>query len=152
MTTKLRKLAAGRDGPQGGGGRSILRALRLGAARAGRDVFSMALSVIGVTQTRVLQDALPEHLSDDTLLILMDGPERRTGVMTLDRSGLMGLIQQQTMNAVFPGDPPERPFTSTDAALVAPLAESILNLSTEIAENLADKACLRGYRFGARSA
>ncbi|TMV15044.1 FliM/FliN family flagellar motor C-terminal domain-containing protein [Arenibacterium halophilum] len=152
VTTKLRKLAAGRDGPQGGGGRSILRALRLGAARAGRDVFSMALSVIGITQTRVLQDALPDHLSDDTLLILMDGPERRTGVMSLDRSGLMALIQQQTMNAVFPGDPSERAYTSTDAALIAPLAESILNLSTDIAESLADKACLRGYRFGARSA
>lgn len=149
-TTKQRKMAAGQDKAQTGG-RSALRALRLGLARAARDVFGMPLSVIGATQTRAAQEALPAHLSDERLLILLDGPDRAIGVASLDRACLAALIQQQTMGMVTGTEPVERPYTGTDASLAAPLIDAVLERAANLSDSIADKQCLTGFRFGARA-
>ena len=59
-----RKMAAGQEGTQPGG-RPALRALRLGLARAARDLFELPLAVIGATQARLGQSALEGHLDGD---------------------------------------------------------------------------------------
>ncbi|MHA6263817.1 FliM/FliN family flagellar motor C-terminal domain-containing protein [Arenibacterium sp. CAU 1754] len=149
-TALQRKMAAGRDGTRKTG-RSALRALRLGLARSAADLFDMPLSVIGAVQTRSAQDALAEHLRDDRLLLLLDGPDGRVGGASVDRGALAALIQQQTTGRVLGGDPGERPFTATDAAMVAPLMDEMLARAGGIADSALDRKCLDGYRFGARA-
>lgn len=149
-STKQRKLAAGQDDAPGQG-RSALRALRLGFARAARDVFELPCAVIGATQARIAQDALPEALGEDRMLILIDGPDRAIGVATLDHACLAAIIQQQTMCQVTGGEVAERPFTATDAAMVAPLIDGTIQRAAALSEIVADSDCLTGFRFGAKA-
>lgn len=145
-----RKMAAGQEA-QPPGARSAPRALRLALARAARDLFDLPLAVIGATQARCGQEQLGEHLGAGRMLILLDGPEGRVGALSVDRDSLSAIIQQQTMGQVTGGAPAERPFTGTDAAMVAPLVDAMLKRAAELADILPDKRCLAGYRFGART-
>ena len=149
-STKQRKLASGQD-DSGAKGRSALRALRLGLARAARDVLELPCAVIGATQARLLQDDVPDALGEDRILILVDGPDRAIGVVSVDRGCLTALIQQQTMCRVTGGAPSERAFTPTDAAMVAPLLNGAIERAAVLAEIPADKDCLTGFRFGAKA-
>lgn len=150
-TSVQRKMAAGRDDSHTAG-RSVLRALRLGLARAARDALNLPVSVIGITQARMTQAALARHVDGDRLLMLLDGEAAGAGVLSADRSCLAALIQQQTMGQVTTADPGDRPFTATDAAMVAPLADAMLARAAELSEAAADRQALDGLRFGARVA
>ncbi len=145
-----RKMAAGRDGAQPGG-RSILRALRLALARAAADEFELALSVIGATQARCAQENLERCLSDERMLVLLDGPDGATGALSLDRECIASLIQHQTMGQVTGNAPAGRGFTGTDAAMAAPLIDAMLIRAVDLADLVVDKHCLDGFRFGARA-
>ena len=148
-TTLKRKMAAG-QGEAPSGGRSMLRALRLALARAGRDVFGLPLAVIGARQGRAIQETLARYLDDNRLLMLLDGPDRAIGAASVDRSCLAALIQRQTMGTVTGMEPVERGFTGTDAALVAPLIDATIKRATVRADLAADRHCISGFRFGAR--
>ncbi len=145
-----RKLASA-GGETAGTGRSILRALRLAVARAAADVFDLALSAIGATQAWRGQDDLGRHLDDTRLLVLLDGPEGATGALSLDRTALGALIQQQTTGKVLDTPSGTRPYTGTDAALTAPLIDAMLTGAHELCDRPEDRDCLAGYRFGARA-
>lgn len=144
-----RKMDANRESAPSAG-RSAAGALRLGIARAAADLFELAVSVIGIRQNRVDPDKVPDNLPDDKLLILLDGPDGTTGALALDRVLMVALIQQQTMGQVFAKPVDERPFTATDAAMVAPLIDATLERAARLAEVPADIRCLTGFRFGAR--
>lgn len=132
-------------------GRSILRALRIAMARAAADVFDLELSVIGATQAWRGQGDLTRHLDEARLLILLDGPEGMTGALSLDRTVVAALIQQQTTGNVLGNSPGARPYTCTDAALAAPLIDAMLSGAYELCDRQDDRDCLSGFRFGARS-
>ena len=121
-------------------------------ARAARDALNLPVSVIGITQARMTQAALVGHVDGDRLLMLLDGEAAGAGVLSADRSCLAALIQQQTMGQVTAADPGDRPFTATDAAMVAPLADAMLARAAELSEAAADRQALGGLRFGARVA
>lgn len=148
-TVIQRKLAAARQGDRDGS-RSALRALRLAFARAAADTAGLPLAVIGATQARCALENLGALLSGDRLHLLLDGPDGRSGGLSLDRACTNALVQQQTTGQVGTGDPPARPFTATDAALVAPVADALLGRAATLVEAPADRGCLEGYRFGAR--
>ena len=148
--TLQRKLDAGRNGAPSGA-RSALRALRLGLARAGRDTFDLSVAVIGAKQDRIAQESAADHLSDDHLLVLLDGPHGEVGALSLDQSCLAALIQQQTMGQVNGTDPDQRRFTGTDAAMAAPLIDAMIEGAAGLAEQSRDQRCLAGFRFGARA-
>ena len=149
-SVKHRKMAAGQEAAQPGG-RSAVRALRIGLARAARDVFDLSLAVIGATQSRCAQAILARTLGEGRMLLLLDGPDALTGAVAVDRDSLSAIIQQQTTGKLTTGEVAERAFTSTDAALVAPLIDAALQRAAAIADILPDKRCLTGYRFGARA-
>ena len=148
--TLQRKLQAGQDDPPSGG-RAALRALRLGLARAALDVFDLPVSVIGATQARIAQSMISEHLADDQLLVLLDGPDRNIGAMSLDRNCVAALIQQQTMGLVVDIEPAARAYTGTDAAMAAPLIDTTMEKAAALTDSAPDRQCLEGYRFGARA-
>ncbi|MDU9002510.1 FliM/FliN family flagellar motor C-terminal domain-containing protein [Sedimentitalea todarodis] len=143
-----RKTDTNREGVSGAG-RSAAGALRLGIARSAANLFDLAISVIGIRQARAEQDAIGRHLSDERLLILLDGPPGLTGALVLDRALMVALVQQQTMGRVTATPPDERPFTATDAAMAAPLVDATLERAAKLAELPADVLCLTGFRFGA---
>ncbi|MFV0514183.1 MAG: FliM/FliN family flagellar motor switch protein [Jhaorihella sp.] len=144
-----RKLAAARQGERGAT-RSALRALRLALARAAANETGLPLAVIGATQARCARDSLTGPPGGDHLHLLLDGPDGRSGGVSLDRACVTALVQQQTTGQVGGGDPAARRFTAADAALVAPLVDAMLARAAELADSAADRACLAGYRFGAR--
>lgn len=144
-----RKMEANREGASGVG-KSAAGALRLSIARAAADLFDLAVSVIGILHARPDQKEIAERLSEEKLLILLDGPSGEIGAMAVDRALMVALIQQQTMGRLTAGAVDDRPFTATDAALVEPLIDATLIRAAELAEIPADVQCLSGFRFGAR--
>lgn len=149
-TVLQRKLASARnDAPTGG--RSALRALRRALPKAAADAADMALSVTGGTQDRILREDIAGRIGDDgALLVLLDGAAGQTGAIWLDRAIVAAIVEQQTTGRISTRPPPDRPCTSTDAALAAPLIDALLSLVEDLVEVAADRACLTGYRFGAR--
>ena len=145
-----RKLFAAKAGPATTD-RTALRALRLGVARTADDLFDLPVAAIGATQDRCMIDDLRRHFNDKWLLMLLEGPDGRFGVASVDPETVMVLIQSQTMGTVFGGTPPDRPFTDTDAALAEPLIDGMLQRASELAEVEHARRCLTGNRFGARA-
>lgn len=144
-----RKLAAASEAERGSG-RSALRALRLSVARTAKDLFDLPLAVIGAKQARCEQEGIAGVLSDDRLLVLLDGAQGQSGAVCMDGACVSALIQQQTMGKVTGAQMAERGFTGTDAALVEPLIETLLSRAADLADLPEDQRCLGGFRFGAR--
>ncbi len=156
MTTKQsgsavqRKLAAASSGTKTGE-RTALRALRLGFARAAATVCELPLAVIGATQRRANSDDVADYIRDDWLLLLLDGAEGQIGAILFSPDSIAALIQHQTMGAVSGGSSDDRAFTETDAAMVAPLVDVMLQKASDLVQVAADARCLTSYSFGARS-
>ncbi len=149
-STIQRKLAVARDEGQGAP-RSILRAMRLGLARAAADTLDLPMTVIGATQCRRPQDSLQDTVPEDRLYVLLSGPDGLLGGACLDRVCVTSVIQQQTMGTVFAGPAGERAFTGTDAAMVAPLIDTFLPRARDLSEASLDRLCLGGYQTAARA-
>jgi len=144
-----RKLAAANDDDRGAG-RSALRALRLALARVAKELFDLPLGVIGATQARCDHDGVAGFMSDDRLLVLLEGSGGKAGVVSLDGACVAALIQQQTMNRVTGSPMTERAFTGTDAAMAEPLIEALLARAAILSDLADDQRCLSGFRFGAQ--
>ncbi|MGB7243003.1 MAG: FliM/FliN family flagellar motor switch protein [Sulfitobacter sp.] len=130
---------------------SVPKALRLSVAKVANDLFSMALSVIGATKVLTSAADCAAEFDDDSLLVLLDGPEQASGAAVISPSLVTALIQHQLMGKVSdaPGNP--RKMTTTDAALCAPLLDRVLERATHLLETDADRRVLSGFRFGART-
>lgn len=127
-----------------------MKALRLALARAAAEVFDLSLAVIDAKQSRVSQDLVAGLFESDRLLVLLDGPDRQAGAVSLDSVLVTALIQRQTIGSVASAAAPTRPFTDTDAALIEPLIDALLSKAVELTGDMTDRACLTNYRFGAR--
>ncbi len=143
-----RKARAGREEHQARN-MSPARAMRLAMSRAADELFDLAISVSGVQCEQLGQDSMLRTVDDEMLLVVLDGPNGAVGAVAVDLSVLAGLIEQQTMGQVLKGEPEARAPTSTDAALVAPLIDMLLE---GIAESLGPKdgALTAEFQFGAR--
>ncbi|WP_299898746.1 FliM/FliN family flagellar motor C-terminal domain-containing protein [uncultured Ruegeria sp.] len=144
-----RKLSVGRK-DLGDRPRSVLRALRLGFARAASDRLNLPLAVIGAKQASGSQDDLVESVGQDWLLLVFDGQEGRAAIC-LNPHVVSAIVQTQTIGEVLPGGPEPRVFTDTDAAMAAPFIESALTLSAGLIVAADEQICLTGYELAARS-
>jgi len=149
LSTLQRKAGAGRgdgDAP----GMTPAKALRLALSKAAQDELSLALRVQGVVESRVNQPGLLEALSDDLLLLLLEGPQGGLGVAALDIQALAALIEVQTMGQVLKMPATQRRATATDSAMCEPLLGRALQ---EFEGHLAGSAAERwaaGFRCGER--
>lgn len=144
-----RKATVGREAYQARA-MSPAKALRLALSKAADELFDLPLAVTGVQQSRVGLDSMLKELSDETLLILLDGPDQSLGVMTLDIQLLGGLIEMQTTSRVIPAAAEARPPTRTDAAMVAPLVDAFLERFEDNLAEEPDGYWVTGFRFGVR--
>ncbi|MEP2027759.1 MAG: FliM/FliN family flagellar motor switch protein [Paracoccaceae bacterium] len=145
-----RKVAAARE-DQSLRAMSLPKALRLTAPKVANSLFGLPLAVIGVTEKRVTQSEAWALFSDETLLVLLDGPGGIVGAASLDGELVGALIQQQTTGQVGPAEDEKRAMTRTDAAMVAPLLDGILQRGSALMETEAERLVMQGFKFGARA-
>lgn len=154
LRRKLRQGAGSGEDRQGEADGGLIRALRLGMARAARQAFGLRVDVIGATRTtgtpEELTTKLSAKLAGDQLLILLEGADGVSGALALGPDLARALVQQQTVGVLSLSDPADRRFTATDAALCAPLVDRLLTQSISLTDSPADKASLTGHRFGAQ--
>lgn len=155
MTTRVntalsRKLSAQQQGAADTP-RSILRALRLGLARAAGEGMGLALSVIGAKQAVRMHEDMVELLHDGWLLLLFTSDLGGVAAACLNPGCVSAIVQQQTIAMVTSDPPPDRAFTDTDAAMVAPLFEDMFGRALKLVDASADVASLSGYEFASRA-
>lgn len=126
------------------------RALRLALAQAADAVLGLGLNVAMVEQRRVSLAAAPGALGEEGLLMLLDGASDARAALRLDPQFLAAVIHVLTTGTVRADPVRARPSTATDAALVAPLAEAVLErFDAHLADTVASHQP-RGFRFGDR--
>ncbi|GAW33732.1 surface presentation of antigens [Roseovarius sp. A-2] len=144
-----RKARAARDGSDARA-MSPAKALRLSLARAADTLFDLALTVATVEQRRLSLGLLVETVSDEGLILLLDGAGGARGAVVLDSQMMAALIEVQTTGTVRPGVAPARRATRTDAAMVAPLVDALLDgIDAEMTAGV-EGYVPRGFRFGDR--
>lgn len=145
-----RKLAFAREGTSGISSSATLKVLRRSLARAAADLCELPVAVIAARQVNCIPEDLGRHLSDDNLLVVLDGPNGRIGAASLDAPTVTALIQQQTMGQVMGKAPTERHYTSTDAAMTADFIDRAFAKAVTMLEGQPDLNLFEGFRFGAR--
>ncbi|MEX0349129.1 MAG: FliM/FliN family flagellar motor C-terminal domain-containing protein [Paracoccaceae bacterium] len=130
--------------------RPLLRALRRGLAQASAGVSGPAMAVIGATENSHPRDLLAAHLQDQHLMLVLFEPGGLTAALCFDRRATAAMIRHQTMGEVGTQPPDDRPFTDTDAALMAPLAERFLAEVSGLLGEREDWLALSSYRFESR--
>ena len=129
---------------------TVPKALRIGLAKAADEDLSLALAVIGATQSKCQGDALSEVLNADDLFLMLDGARGALGGAALAEGFVAALVQQQTIGRVSPVSEGGRRLTTTDAALCAPLVESLFERAYQLLETDKDRAVIGQFKFGAR--
>lgn len=142
-----RKAQAARDGFDSRQ-MSPAKALRLALARAADALFDLGLTVATVEQLRLPLAEVGRSLSDEGLLVLLDGAGGARGALCLDPQFLAGLIEVQTTGGVRPGVARSRVATRTDAAMVAPLIDAVLEEFDSQMTRGVDGYPSRGFGFG----
>ncbi|WP_457646585.1 FliM/FliN family flagellar motor switch protein [Profundibacter sp.] len=149
LTTLQRKAGAGR-GESETAGMTPAKALRLALSKAAQDELSLALRVQGVTESRVNQPGLLDTLSDDLLLLLLEGPQGGLGVGALDIQALAALIEVQTMGQVLKSPATQRRATATDSAMCEPFLGRALQVFEGYLTGSSAELWAAGFRFGER--
>ncbi len=130
---------------------TLQKAVRVTMAKVADALMDLPLSVIGVVMQSVAGDALAEMLAEDALLVLLDGPRMAQGAVIVDPVLVGGLIQQQTIGSVRPDAGQTRAMTRTDAAICAPLLDSLFEKVADLVETDEDTELVTGFRFGAKA-
>lgn len=150
-TVLRRKLSSAEPGEATAPSRLLLRALRRSLARAAGDLCELPLAVIGATQKECSSDDVTDHLSDEHLLMVLDGPKGFPGALSMDAAAVTATIQQQTMGQVSGPAPAQRHYTGTDAAMIAPLINMTMERAERALVESPEQPWVAGFRFGARA-
>lgn len=126
------------------------KALRLALAKAASAQFELPLVVRMVEHETVALTGIELLAGDDGLLILLDGLDGPPGAIKLDLQFVMALIEVQLMGEVRQGDAKPRPFTPTDAAIVQPLMNAVLEGYAEQVNACERMPDVARFRFGDR--
>jgi len=130
---------------------SLSRALRLSLARAADAVLDLAATVATLEQSVLSHGAIAREMGEDGLILLLDGPDARRGALRFDTQFIAALVEVQTIGSVERGEAAPRIVTRTDAAIAAPLVDSMLErVDAFLAEGAdrPDTTAPPGFRFG----
>lgn len=146
LTAIERKAGAGR-GESDTAGMTPAKALRLALSRSAQEELSLPLRVQGLTETRVNQPGLLSELSDDLLLLLLEGHQGGAGLVALDIDTLAALIEVQTMGQVLKSPAVQRQTTVTDSAMCEPFLDRLLQEFAKYLEGSSAALWATGFRF-----
>lgn len=147
--TVLQRKAQAQRKALGGGAVSMPRALGRGLSVAADALWGLALGATLVADETLRTERALTRIGEGRLLILLENDAGPCGLVALDRDIVTGVIEAQTLGKVtrFPTD--DRPFTPTDAAMMAPLLDAALPRFASMLAGQPDMAHLQGYGFGA---
>jgi len=134
----------------GVGAVSIPRALGRSLSIAADALWALGLSCALKSDDLVSTDRALAKLGDDQLFIILEKDDGPVALLALDRHLVTGLIEVQTLGKVtrFPLD--DRPYTQTDAAMMAPLVDATMPRFGSMLSTQPERAHLQGYLFGAQ--
>lgn len=124
------------------------KALRLSVARAADDLWDLAVAASGIALTEEPQDDVIGSLPEDGLLLLLEGPEGLIGAAHLPFPVVSGLIEAQTLGRINPKTPAARKATRTDAAMVAPLIDGVMERFDALLAEAGGSPWVPGFRYG----
>lgn len=127
---------------------SPAKSLRLAVAKKAASMLGMAVTVTMVQQLKLFNKDIQEEAGKDALLLLLDGAAGRRGAAKIDQQFLTALIEMQTMGAVRRAEADTRPVTRTDAAIVAPLLNAVLERYDDQLAEARPEFEKENYRFG----
>lgn len=124
------------------------KALRLALAKTADRLFDLVLTVTTVEQITLAHGKMRDVAGNDGLLIVLDGAGGACGAAKFDTQILAGLIEVQTTGVVKPVEVEPRPVTVTDAAMVAPAVNAMMQgFDAELNEAWPGHQA-QGFRFG----
>ena len=148
VSAMRRKAGVGRPPPEIGRV-TAATALRVAVAQAAEDVAALMALAAGVQEQRVVLDSLVEGLPEHALLVLIEGPNSRYGLIVVDPQTLAALVEIQTTGRVVPNPAAPRAPTRTDAIMAADFIDRMLELFEEVVEEaeLSILAAISGFRY-----
>ena len=102
------------------------KTLSLALVQAIDQIFGMPVTVKDLVHQLQTAEDLVSGLVNSHLLLLIDGPDSCRGLVALDPQGLAAFIEMLTIGQVSDRPAEPREPTQTDAALVAPMVDSLL--------------------------
>lgn len=150
QTVLGRKAAAGRE-ERKARAMTLQKALRLALAKVADSLLDMPMAVIGAVVQPVDGDEIEAIFEEGKLLLLMDGPARAIGAVMIDPIIVGALIQQQTLGTVMADLGDTRAMTRTDAAICAPLIDTLIARAAPILDDENDCALIDKFTFGAKA-
>lgn len=147
-TVLERKVAAQRRA-LGAGSVSVPRALGRSLSLAADSLWALGLHVTAREETALTAARALATLSGDQLLVVLDREDGPPALMAFDRALVTGVTEVQTLGRVTRLALEERPYTATDAAMLAPLIDAALPRFSSMLTGQPERAHLQGYRFGA---
>ncbi len=142
--------AAGREDHQARA-MSLQKAMRVTLAKVANSLMNLPLAVIGSVMQELSSEGLEAIISDEMLLLMLDGPGQLGGAVLIESYLVGGLIQQQTIGTVRPDTGAARQMTRTDAAICAPLLDALFQKVPTIVDSTEDARLVEGFRFGAKA-
>ncbi|MHA6324932.1 FliM/FliN family flagellar motor switch protein [Roseivivax sp. CAU 1753] len=130
-------------------GMSPERALNRALTRAAETQWNLALLARDVRQLRLDQAGCEAALGEGGLILLLEGPNGTPGFALIDGALVAGLTEVQTFGTITNAAPEDRPFTSTDAAMMAPLLDQGLTNFARLLAGHSLGAQVADHRFGA---
>lgn len=127
---------------------SPAKALRLSIARAADDLWDLAAAASGIALAEESLETAVASIPDDGMILLLDGPDGLVGAAYLPFAIVVGLIEVQTIGRVGSVTGETRRVTRTDAAMVSPLIDGMLDRFDRMLEEGDIAPWARGYRFG----
>lgn len=130
---------------------TLQKALRVTMAKVADSLMGLPVAVLSSTLQDVAGDEIESSLDDSTLLLLLDGPGGCAGAVRIEPVVVGALIQQQTIGSVSGSSDPERLMTRTDAAICAPVIDTLFARVAPILDDADERALIEGFCFGAKA-
>lgn len=143
-----RKVEAGRDSAPPDRVLLPVRALAQAMSRAAEETMSLAVTAQGVSERVASLSDLLEHLPENGLLAVLDGPEEGQGLIAFDSAAIASLIEKQMTGSVSRSPAPSRRVTRTDAALAADLIDAILRRFETLLAGREESRWAGGFGYG----
>ncbi|MBU2936225.1 MULTISPECIES: FliM/FliN family flagellar motor switch protein [Pacificibacter] len=149
ISAMRRKAGVGRPPPEVTS-MSSAKALRLAAAKAAEYCTGMVMQVTDVMEKLTSTSRLPDQISDNSLLALLEGPENAYGLAVFSLAVTTSVVEQMTTGNVQKHMPEERKPTSTDSVMCFELIDQMLAHFEHIVQEAADPPDIEGYRTAAQ--
>ena len=130
---------------------TLQKALRVTLAKVAEALMDLPAAVLSVSIQDIQGDEIEAALDDGQLQLILDGPKGCIGAAMFEPVVVGALIQQQTLGTVSAGPDPERTMTRTDAAICAPLLDTLFERAVPILDEPDEAALIEGFQFGAKA-